>query len=65
MDEIFDIEGLAQFLKVGAKTIQYLADRKQLPYFKVGRHIRFRRAAVEEWAKANEVYPEKVSRERR
>ena len=60
MEEFFDKENLAKFLKVDLKTIGYLADIKRLPYFKVGRHIRFRRSAIEEWARNNEVYPEKV-----
>lgn len=59
-EEIFDKKGLAGFLKVEAKTVEYLANMKRLPYLKVGRHIRFRRSAIEEWAKSSEVYPEKV-----
>jgi excisionase family DNA binding protein len=57
MEEIFDQKGLAGFLKVEVKTVEYLANLKRLPYFKVGRHIRFRRSAIEEWAKASEIYP--------
>ena len=58
IEEIFDKKALAKFLKVEPKTIQYLSNIKRLPYFKVGRHIRFRRAAIEEWAKVSEVNPE-------
>jgi len=61
-DEIFDPKGLAEFLKVEEKTIVYLSDVKRLPYFKVGRHIRFRRSAIEEWAKLNEIYPDRLAR---
>ena len=59
MEEIFDRKLLAGYLKVELKTVEYLADLKRLPHFKVGRHIRFRRSAIEEWAKNNEIYPEK------
>ncbi|MFC1540583.1 helix-turn-helix domain-containing protein [Candidatus Margulisiibacteriota bacterium] len=59
MDEIFDKESLSKFLKVELKTVEHLANIKRLPYFRVGRHIRFRRSAIEEWAKINEVCPEK------
>jgi excisionase family DNA binding protein len=57
-EEIFGVEELASFLKVDPKTVQYLSDIKRLPYFKVGRLIRFRRSAIEEWAKSREIYPE-------
>ena len=56
-EEIFDRESLAGFLKVEVKTVEYLANLKRLPYFKVGREVRFRRSAIEEWAKSVEVYP--------
>ncbi len=59
MDEaVFDIDGLAEYLKVEPKTVQYLSDTKRLPYFKVGRHIRFRRSAVIKWAEMQEISPE-------
>jgi len=59
-EEIFNIEQLANFLRVEPKTVQYLSDTKRLPYFKVGRNIRFRRMAIEEWAKDMEICPEKA-----
>lgn len=61
-EEIFDKESLAGFLKVEAKTVEYLANLKRLPYFKVGRHVRFRRSAIEEWAKSLEVYPDRLEK---
>ena len=60
MEEIFDKEGLANYLRVEVKTIQYLSDIKRLPYFKVGREVRFRRSAIEAWAQSIEIYPEKL-----
>lgn len=57
-DEIFDIEQLAGFLRVEPKTVQYLSDIKRLPYFKVGRSIRFRRSAIIKWAEMQEISPE-------
>lgn len=60
MEEIFDINGIAQYLKVEPKTIDYLVRMRRIPLFFVGRHIRFRREAVLEWAKINEYSPDKV-----
>ena len=59
MEEIFNKITLAEFLKVEQKTVEYLANMKRLPYFRVGRQVRFRRTAIEEWAKNQEIYPEK------
>lgn len=61
-EEIFDKQSLAGFLKVEVKTVEYLASMKRLPYFKVGREVRFRRSAIEEWAKSIEVYPERLEK---
>jgi len=61
-EEIFDKLGLAKFLKVEAKTVEYLANLKRLPFFKVSRHIRFRRSAIEDWAKSMEIHPERVEK---
>ena len=59
MDElIFDINALADYLKVEPKTVEYLSDTKRLPYFKVGRNIRFRRSAIIKWAEMQEISPE-------
>lgn len=55
MDEIFDSEKAAEYLMVEEKTVRYLMNMKRLPSFKVGRHIRFRRSALEEWAKSQEL----------
>jgi excisionase family DNA binding protein len=62
MDEIFDRESLAGFLKVEGKTVEYLANLKRLPYFKVGREVRFRRSAIERWAEMNEISPDSFSK---
>lgn len=63
MEEIYDRAGLAAFLKVEVKTINYLVDIRQLPYFKVSRNIRFRRSDIEAWTKSKIVWPDNISTE--
>jgi excisionase family DNA binding protein len=58
MEEILDIEQLASLLRVEPKTVQYLSDIKRLPYFKVGRYIRFRKSAILKWAEMQEINPD-------
>jgi len=49
MEEILDKQGLAEYLKVELRTINYLLYSKQLPCFKCGREYRFVRKEVDKW----------------
>ena len=60
MEDILDSNGLAQYLKVETKTIDYLVRMRRIPIFFVGRHVRFLKEAILEWARMNEVFPDKV-----
>ena len=56
-NEILDIEGIANFLKV-EKTWIYERTRcpgpRSLPFFKVGKYLRFRLSDVEAWLKTQQ-----------
>ena len=56
-DEILTISDLASYLKVTEKTLYSLAQKGDLPGFKVGGQWRFRRAAIDSWieVKTNSV----------
>ena len=58
MEEVFDYKQLAEYLKVEEKTIRYLQDVKRLPYFRVGREVRFIRSEIEKWAKQSTKWPQ-------
>lgn len=51
MDEILTVQEVADFLKVTTKTVYSLVRDDQLPSFRVGRSIRFRRADLEAYMK--------------
>jgi excisionase family DNA binding protein len=51
-DVIFTIRELARFLKIAEKTVYALAQRRELPAFKVGGQWRFSRAAIDSWIDA-------------
>jgi excisionase family DNA binding protein len=48
-DEILTIEEVAVYLKAGKKTVYRLAQRGELPGFKLGGTWRFRRSELSSW----------------
>jgi excisionase family DNA binding protein len=48
-DEILTIPEVAALLKIAEKTVYGLAQRGELPAFKVGGQWRFSRAAIQQW----------------
>lgn len=48
-DEIFTLDEVAAYLKVGKRTVYRLAATKKIPAFKVGGTWRFRKADLERW----------------
>lgn len=49
--EIFTLEEVASYLKVGKRTVYRLAAEKKLPAFKVGGAWRFSRSEIYQWIK--------------
>ena len=52
-DEILTISEVAGLLKIAEKTVYGLAQRGEIPAFKVGGQWRFSRAAIDTWIKAS------------
>lgn len=51
-DEILTLPEVAQLLKVAEKTVYTMAQKGELPAFKVGGQWRFRRADLDSWIDA-------------
>jgi excisionase family DNA binding protein len=49
--EIFTLDDVADYLKVGKRTVYRLAAAKKIPAFKVGGTWRFSRADIDSWIK--------------
>ncbi len=47
--EIFTLDEVAKYLKVGKRTIYRLVAEKKIPAFKVGGAWRFTRADIDQW----------------
>lgn len=48
-DEILTIKEVADYLKVNERTIYRLANKGEIPAFKVGNNWRFERAKIAKW----------------
>jgi len=48
-DDIMDADEVARLLKLNEQTVKRLANRGELPGFKIGGRWRFRREAIEEY----------------
>jgi len=60
--EFLTAEEVAEYLRLPLSTVYKLAQDKRLPGFKVGKHWRFRREAIQEWIKQQESQNEPVSK---
>jgi excisionase family DNA binding protein len=49
--EIFTLDEVAAYLKVGKRTVYRLAAGKKIPAFKVGGTWRFQRRDIDQWIK--------------
>jgi excisionase family DNA binding protein len=52
-DEIFDVPGLAVYLKVDNSWVYKQVQYKAIPHFHVGRYPRFRKSVIDKWTKEN------------
>ena len=48
-DEILDADEVAKLLRLNEQTVKRLANRGELPGFKIGGRWRFRREAIDEY----------------
>ncbi len=56
-DQIMTIQELSKYLKVPVSTLYKLVRTGAIPSFKVGKHWRFRKDAIDHWI-SNENGPE-------
>jgi excisionase family DNA binding protein len=49
IDEVIDVERVARLLQVGRNTVYALVARNAIPHRRLGKQIRFSRAAIMRW----------------
>ena len=57
--EIFTLDEVAAYLKVGKRTVYRLAAARKIPAFKVGGAWRFSRTEIDRWIKQQSLTPQK------
>ncbi len=55
MSVLLDVRKAAEFLNVKESWIRNKVFTKQIPHLKVGRHIRFDQAAIQNWLEKHTV----------
>jgi len=56
-DNIFDVKGLAQYLKLDESWIYKQVSLKAIPFFKCGKYTRFKKSAIDRWVESEAVKP--------
>ena len=53
-DVIFDVKGLAEYLKVEESWVYQKIHSGELPHYKMGKYPRFRKSKIDEWLRQSE-----------
>ena len=49
MDELWDIGRLSRYLGIKKSTLYAMIERKEIPFYRIGKLARFRPAEIDEW----------------
>lgn len=56
-DEVFDKQGLADYLHVDASWVDKQITKRAVPYFKAGKYTRFKRSHIDRWIETLKAEP--------
>ena len=54
---VFDVKGLAEYLKVNISWIYNKVHLKEIPYFKCGKYTRFKKSQIDKWIEKESIQP--------
>jgi len=49
VDDVLDVDGVTRLLRIGRNTVYELVGRNEIPHRRLGKQIRFNRAAIMRW----------------
>ena len=52
--EVFTVNEVADYLRCSQSAIRKLVTNKQIPFYRIGRRILFRKAAIDNWVSNQE-----------
>ena len=56
-DTIFDVKGLAAYLKMDISWVYKQVSKKTIPYFKSGKYNLFRKSEIDKWIAERTIKP--------
>lgn len=56
-EQLLDIADSAERLGVGGRFVRRVVNERRIPFFKIGRHIRFNPDDVEDWIARSRIEP--------
>ena len=59
MEKLLKIEQLAEALQVSKRTVYDWTHTNYIPYYKLGKGIRFKRSEIERWIKRRNIKPKR------
>ncbi|MGB9693471.1 MAG: helix-turn-helix domain-containing protein [Fervidobacterium sp.] len=54
---IFDVKGLSEYLKVEPSWVYKKVSLKEIPHFKSGKYVRFKKSAIDRWIESQTRRP--------
>ena len=63
--EYFDIRGPSKYLEIKVSTLYSLVAKREIPFYRIGRLVRFRKAEIELWMESNKKKCIDISKEAR
>jgi len=54
-DILYDVKGLAEYLKVNKSWIYNKVHLKEIPYFKCGKYTRFKKSQIDKWIEEGSI----------
>jgi|WetSurSiteA1Bulk_404760.scaffolds.fasta_scaffold104008_1 excisionase family DNA binding protein len=56
-DEVFDKQGVAEYLHVEKSWVDKQITQRAIPYFKMGKYTRFKKSHIDRWIEHQKVDP--------
>ena len=55
--EFFTIEQLSEYLNLKRSTLYFQVETGQIPHYRIGRLLRFKKAEIDEWLESHRISP--------
>lgn len=60
---IFNIEEVAQYLKCSISCVRSLVRKKEIPYFRIGNRLNFKKDTIDMWIRNQEIQIMNIEKE--